>query len=208
MSEYHKYVFDTDNRLLVGEFEKMYQQEKILNFDSWHQDNSTQLNRRIAFNILSSYNFERIVDIGAGKGVLTHQLKKINNHVLGLDVSPTAIEVARSRFPDIEFEVMDVNDLPRLTSYLDNKYGHTVAGGPIDLVFTAECLSYIENRRGLISEMATRTRYILINLFLPENPIGFVKCVNDLEVEVSRHFEILELVTTKRSHLVTLFARR
>ena len=61
---------------------------------------------------------------------------------------------------------------------------------------------------GLISDMVTRTRSILINLFLSENPIGFVKSVDDLEVEVSRHFEILELVTTKRLHLVTLFARR
>jgi trans-aconitate methyltransferase len=144
MSECHKYFFNTDNRLLVGEFEKMYQQEKILNFDSWHQDNSNQLNRRIALNILSNYNFERIVHIGVGKGVHTHQLKKLNNHVLGLDVSPTAIEVVNSRFPDIEFKVVDVNDLLRLTSHLDNKYNHTVAGGAIDLVFTAECLCWIE----------------------------------------------------------------
>jgi trans-aconitate methyltransferase len=86
----------------------MYQHEKTANFDSWHQDDSRQLNRKIALDILGSYNFQRIVDIGSGKGTLTHQLKKINNQVLGLDISPTAIEVARARFPDIEFDVADV----------------------------------------------------------------------------------------------------
>lgn len=119
MAEYHKYVFDTDNRRFVGRFEEMYQQEKIANFDSWHQEDSRQLNRRIALEILNGYNFEKILDIGAGKGALTHQLKKLNNQVRGLDISPTAIEVARARFPDIEFDVTDVNDLPRFAVYLD-----------------------------------------------------------------------------------------
>jgi hypothetical protein len=42
----------------------MYQHEKIANFDIWHQDDSRQLNREIALDILCSYNFQRIVDIG------------------------------------------------------------------------------------------------------------------------------------------------
>lgn len=129
MAEYHKYVFDTNNRRFVGKFEEMYQQERIANFDSWHQDDTRQLNRKIALEILGGYNFENIIDIGAGKGALTHQLKKLNNHVLGLDISPTAIEVARACFPDIEFDVAYVNDLPWFTTYLDNRYGGTLAGG-------------------------------------------------------------------------------
>jgi len=80
-------------------------------------------------------------------------------------------------------------------------------GGRVDLVFSAECLSYIEHWKELIGELATRTRYLMINLFLPENPIGFVKSVEALEAEVSSHFEILELVIIKRSHFVILFAQ-
>lgn len=122
MANYHKFVFDTDARRFIGKFDEMYQQERVANFDSWHQEDSRQLNRKIALNILSCYNFEKIIDIGCGKGVLTHQLKKRNNHVLGLDISPTAIEVARARYPDIAFDIADVNDLPVFTSYLDEKY--------------------------------------------------------------------------------------
>ena len=101
MAEYHKYVFDTDNRALVGKFEEMYQRESIDNFDSWHQEDSRQLNRKIALKMLDEWNFQTIVDIGSGKGALTHMLKKRNNVVVGLDVSQTAIDVAIERFPDM-----------------------------------------------------------------------------------------------------------
>lgn len=77
----------------------------------------------------------------------------------------------------------------------------------IDLVFSGECLSYIEHWKQLICELANRTRYLMINLFLPENPIGFVKSIEELESEVSRHFEIQELVVIKKSRFVVLFAQ-
>ena len=76
MTGYHQYIFDTENRRFVGQFEEMYQQEKSANFDSWHQEDSRQLNRKIALNILDAYNFNRIIDLGCGKGALTHHLKK------------------------------------------------------------------------------------------------------------------------------------
>lgn len=206
MAEYHKYVFDTDARTFVGRFEEMYQREKVANFDSWHQDDSRRLHRKITLDILSAYNFQRIVDIGSGKGTLTHQLKKINNQVLGLDISPTAIDVARARFPDIEFDVADVNNVPWFVDYLARRFGEITAGG-VDLVFSAECLSYIECWRDLVSELAHRTRFLMISLFLPENPIGFVKSAEDLETEIGRHFEILELIVIKKSRFVIVFAQ-
>ena len=209
MADYHKYVFDTNNRRFVGKFEEMYQQEKVANFDSWHQDDSRQLNRKIAFDILNCYNFSRIVDIGCGKGALTHQLKKLNNHVVGLDISQSSVGVARARFPDIEFNIANVNDLPSFTAYLDARYAASqeAGGGVVDLVFSAECLSYIENWKELICELRLRTRYLMIALYLPENPIGFVKSADELEDVVSRYFEILELIVIKKSRFVILFAQ-
>lgn len=56
MSEYHKYVFDLENRSFVGNFEEMYRKESEVGFDSWHQENNRQLNRKIALSILDSYN--------------------------------------------------------------------------------------------------------------------------------------------------------
>ena len=42
--------------------------------------------------------------------------------MLGVDISPTAIEVARSRFPDIGFKVMDVSDIDQFSVFIDVSY--------------------------------------------------------------------------------------
>ena len=81
----------------------MYQKEQVEGFDSWHQDNSMQLNRKFALAILDMCNFSLIVDVGCGKGMLTHLLKKNNNKVFGTDIAPTAIKLAEERYPDIDF---------------------------------------------------------------------------------------------------------
>ncbi len=211
MSDYHKYVFNTDKQTFVGRFEEMYQQEEISVFDSWHQEDSRQLNRKIAIEILNEYNFERIVDIGTGKGALTHQLKRCNNEVIGLDISPTAVEIARSRFPDIIFEIVDANDVVGFMDYFDQ---HILANsksksgaGAVDLIFTAECISYIEHWRDLLAALASRTRFLMVVLFLHENPIGFVKSIDELEWNFSRFFEILEMVIIKKSRFVVIFGQ-
>lgn len=128
MAGYHKYVFDADKREFVGSFEEMYQNEQIDNFDSWHQEDSRQLQRKIALSILEEYNFQSIVDVGSGKGALTHLLKKRNNHVIGLDVSPTAVEQAKARFPDIQFSSIDVNDSDKFELFLKDFLKSHVGG--------------------------------------------------------------------------------
>jgi len=110
MAKYHKYVFNTDEREFVGEFEKMYQKEQAEGFDSWHQENSMQLNRKFALAILDMWNFSLIVDVGCGKGALTHLLKKNNNKVFGTDISSTAIKRAEARYPDIDFFELKVGN--------------------------------------------------------------------------------------------------
>ena len=122
MAKYHKYVFDLENRKLVGDFETMYQNESKENFDSWHQDDARQLQRKIDLVILEDYNFEKIIDLGCGKGNLTHLLKKKNNTVLGIDISQTAVNIAQERFPDIDFLSTDVNQIENFSSLM-NKMG-------------------------------------------------------------------------------------
>ena len=129
MAGYHKYVFDADKREFVGSFEEMYQNEQIDNFDSWHQEDSRQLQRKIALSILEEYNFQSIVDVGSGKGALTHLLKKRNNQVIGLDISPTAVEQAKARFPDIQFNSFDVNDSDKFELFLKDFKKLHVGGG-------------------------------------------------------------------------------
>ena len=76
MAGYHKYVFNVDKWEFVGSFEEMYQNEQIDNFDSWHQENSMQLNRKFALAILDMWNFSLIVDVGCGKGGINTPFEK------------------------------------------------------------------------------------------------------------------------------------
>jgi 2-polyprenyl-3-methyl-5-hydroxy-6-metoxy-1,4-benzoquinol methylase len=123
MENYHKYVFDTERRTFVGHFEEMYQNESIANFDSWHQEDTRQLNRQISLEIIDQFNFGNIVDVGCGKGALTHRLKKKNNKVLGIDISHTAIDIASARFPDIAFKQLDVGKPAHFSDEVKNEFG-------------------------------------------------------------------------------------
>lgn len=189
MVEYHKYVFDTKNRKFVGQFEEMYQSELKSNFDSWHQEDSRRLNRKIGLAILDQWNDNSIIDIGAGKGALTHLSKKQNNTVAGIDISATAVEIANSRYPDIEFTRIDANDIDKVRLYLTRKRKYW---GDIDLIFSSECLSYLKNWKMLIKLVAENARSLLVSLYVPVNPIGYVQTFNDLEVSVGKYCDIIE----------------
>jgi len=101
MAEYHSYVFDQENRSFVGKFEDMYRAEAEKGFDSWNQDDARHLDKQFCLDVLAQYNFNRILDVGCGKGMVTQYLKKENNHVLGIDLSESALRVVKTRFPDI-----------------------------------------------------------------------------------------------------------
>jgi len=201
MAKYHKYVFDLKNRKFVGDFEKMYQNESKEIFDSWHQDDTRQLQRKIDLAILEEYNFSKILDIGCGKGSLTHLLKKRNNYVLGIDISKTAVDFARERYPDIEFEVADVNNLDEFDNIVSKIKD-------INLIFTSEVFSYIENWKDLLKRMSQTTEYFLISLYIPNNPIGFVKNEDELVNEISKNFKIIEHISLHKSQFIIIFAKR
>ena len=50
--------------------------------------------KKISIDLINCYNFNKIIDIGCGKGAFSNLLKKNNNTVYGIDVSETAINKA------------------------------------------------------------------------------------------------------------------
>ncbi len=46
-----------------------------------------------------------IVDLGCGSGLSAQELTKANYHVLGVDISPSLIDIAKKRVPDADFLV-------------------------------------------------------------------------------------------------------
>jgi SAM-dependent methyltransferase len=203
MAGYHRFVFDIEGRKFVGDFEGMYRSEAQESFDSWHQEDSRQLNRRLALHFFDSANFHSVIDIGCGKGSLTHQFKRRNNRVVGVDVSTSAVEVARARFPDVDFVVRDMGSPGAISELADEFVG---TGGKFDLAVIAECLSYVDAWKTMLNELSSHSRFLILTLYLPEDPIGFVKSPDELLAAVSSNWECLEVVSLHRSRFTVVFA--
>jgi len=126
--------------------------------------------------------------------------------VLGIDISETAIEKAKARYPDIEFEKVDIGDSRALVATLMAAKGAS-HDNYVDLVFTAETLSYLESLEDVVQTIAQHSKYFLISLFIPHDPIGFVRNADQLEAVVGKSFEIIENVSMKKSRFVVIFAK-
>ncbi len=198
MAPYHRYVFDLEKRIFVGEFEEMYQAEKEGYFDSWHQESLRTLGKQICLDILEQYNFSRIVDIGCGKGTFTHLLKKNNNHVVGIDVSESALKYARGKYHDIDFVQTDLasESWDKETLFSENAY---------DLVVLMETLSYLPNWEEVIEKLSKFAWCMLLSLFLPRDPIGFVKNAGSLVRVFGNSFEVRENIHLVNRETVVLF---
>lgn len=60
-----------------------------------------------------------IVDVGCGDGYGTYKLKLLGYEVMGLDISEEMIKKAKTRLPDLAFQVADVNQLPLTNESVD-----------------------------------------------------------------------------------------
>ncbi|WP_158306636.1 class I SAM-dependent methyltransferase [Polymorphum gilvum] len=109
--DYHDYVFKDGK--LVGDFEGMYRYSEEV---PWHQDaNAFDTIADIDIAILKRHRFDRICDVGCGLGHFTARMKRElvgpcgqPSEVVGLDVSPTAVERAGALHPDCRFAVGDL----------------------------------------------------------------------------------------------------
>ena len=175
---YHKFVFDENKRKYIGNFEDMYKFEKT---DPWQGSNLSNPVKKIHSAILSTYNFNTILDYGCGKGVFTHTLKKENNKVYGVDVSKNAIQKAKLAYADI------VN-FSTVSEKLWNKRSY-------DLVICLEVLSYIKEYKKLLQQFSFRGKFLYLSLYIPRNPIGFVKnfdeLINNLKMFYSINIKII-----------------
>jgi 2-polyprenyl-3-methyl-5-hydroxy-6-metoxy-1,4-benzoquinol methylase len=173
---YHKYVFDQKNRRLIGDFENMYQNEEIQSYDSWYQDDLNHLTKKLVSTLLARFNFASIVDFGCGKGTFTHLLQKENNEVIGIDISETAIKKARAKYPKIDFRVGNSYSFEEIKD--------------VDLVLAIEVLSYLENWKEVLTVISRKTKYFLISVYIPFDPIGYIKSIADLEQNLMQDFTI------------------
>lgn len=194
MAKYHKYVFDVEKRKFVGKFEEMYAREDKENYDSWFQEDLSGLKYIISKAVLDQYNFNTILDLGCGKGAFTNILKKKNNEVWGADVSQTAVKKAQAKYPNINFRALKAENL----LLLKKKF---------DLVVVMELLSYLKNWPEVIKRISKIAKYIFISLYIPPNPIGFVKSFEDLSREMEKYFTVVTKIRDEAGNDMVILAK-
>jgi SAM-dependent methyltransferase len=186
---WHPYVFDAEGRRFVGDFEGMYQAERRDGFDAWHQSDPRLLEVRLSMLLLEEITFGTAVDLGCGKGALTAHLKRRDNRVVGVDASKTAIAEARAHFPDVEWVCAPIS------AYLERRE-------PADLIVLREVLSYLKEWRQVLTDCSRLARYLFVGLYLPPDPIGFVRSHEELDAEIDERFTVLEAVMMPRRRMV------
>lgn len=191
---WHPFVFDAEGRRFVGDFEGMYRAGVEGQFDPWFQSDPRRLDSRICLTLLEQVTYRSAVDLGCGTGSFTVNLKRADGHVTGVDVSETAIEQARARVPDIEWVC---------TGALE----HLRGAGPVDLVLAREMLTYVEEWRDIVAAAAAVTTYIYVDQYVPAGTLGFVRSHAELEEELSRHFELLEIVSLPQRDIMAFLGR-
>jgi trans-aconitate methyltransferase len=82
---------------------------------------------------------ERILDLGCGTGDLANQMQQLGAVVVGIDASPDMVAKAKSKFPRLDFSVVDA------TSFHFDE--------PFDAAFTNATLHWIKNADAVIQNV-------------------------------------------------------
>lgn len=174
---YHKFVFQGPGNVCM--FEDMYKAEDTEGFDAWGARDPRHLRMRLVKEILADYNFKYVLDIGCGIGSVTVSLKRANNHVIGIDVSQTAIEKARQTYPDIAFRAMSALDIKG-------------PFGQYDLISVQMAFAYIPGWQRVLETLSKMTTYCVVCEYVPVHALGEVKSIEDIEEEFGRWFDVVQ----------------
>lgn len=127
--------------------------------DPWNMDSPGEIARFEATNRIIAREFGRLdslLEIGCGEGHQSAWLARVANRVHGLDVSEKAVERARQRVPDGQFDAADL-------------FTHTWPGSTprFDLVTACEVLYYMSDVERTLARMSELGRNCLVTIFAP-----------------------------------------
>lgn len=206
---YHEFVYDIPRRQFLGRFEELYKDERTRRLDAWHQDalgdrDDVRLAQSVLDDVKASDRVRTVLDIGCGKGTLADHLFSDCESYVGIDVSKTAVEIASMRYPAMRFVEADIQDGADLSRVLKRTHINE-----LDLFFSIQTLSYISNWQDVIRRASEVSRTVLILLYLPPNPIGFVKSFDELIDEVAHVCGSVSCsFTPSGTHIAVLGRRR
>lgn len=111
---------------------------------------SSRHTRRILRSYMKGINFDSIIDIGCGTGILLNSLNLENKKVKGVDISSTGIKVCKKKMPKGSFEVMNIEKKVPKETY--------------DLGFCSEVLEHIEDDLKAMKNLRKLCKTIIISV--------------------------------------------
>jgi SAM-dependent methyltransferase len=185
MAEYHQYIYDLNNRKIIGDFDGAYRECE----DVWPNQHfvNTARHRLIRSYIESLGSGIKLLDIGCGYGDFVADLDQRGIDARGCDISPTAIEKARMRHPP--GTRLDVGDLSVGLPYPDDEFDMVVSLGLFGFF-----LDKMESALQEIIRMLKPGGYLSLSVHIPEDPIGqeFIKDYNQFYNVVRGPFDIVD----------------
>lgn len=100
----------------------------------------------------------RILEVGCGAGWTAEGLSRLGP-VVGVDLSPRAVEAARRRCPDAEFITGDFFNAP--------------LSGPFDVVTTADTIAHVSDQQAFVDRVADLLRPGGTFVLMTQNPFAF-----------------------------------
>lgn len=149
MKTYHDYVIKDGQ--FIGKFDEMYREFE----DPWMQKNQPNKYARMAgIYHLKNFGITSVVEWGCGLGYYADWIYKDTGIIAkSLDISPAAIEKAKTLFPNLDFEVAEIgSDFEKYTNY--------------DCILFAEIVWYIlPQLKPIIAHLKTHCqgKYLLVN---------------------------------------------
>ncbi len=115
MANYHDYVIKDGK--FIGRFEDMYQAVE----DPWMQsEQPNRYSRTLAIMNIKRYGIKSIIEYGCGLGYYADWIYKETGIVpKSIDISDTAIRKAEQKFPHLNFEVGNINQLHQIENLKD-----------------------------------------------------------------------------------------
>ncbi|EIC22315.1 class I SAM-dependent methyltransferase [Thiorhodovibrio frisius] len=191
-SDYHDYVIK--NGKLIGAFDAMYQHAADI---PWHQDRTahaifSEIDLAILAHFQRRFGLMTILEVGCGLGYFAERLHRKRGgggvQIVGMDISATAVDKAKSLFPEIEFQVVDLLGVNMLTN-----------ARTFDLVIAKEIFWYfLADVEQCCANMASLShQYLYFSQSFPESSsfFGSDRFPNAIALEkfLSQRFETLHI---------------
>jgi SAM-dependent methyltransferase len=189
MADYHKFIYDTAGRRIIGDFEGAYASCD----DVWPSQHETDLfKHRFAAHLLRSLGpGARLADIGAGYGDFVADLLAEGLDATGYEISAAAVKRGRRRFR--LGDRLQVASLKNGIPAADRSYDLVVLYGVLWFLLDALDASMIEVKRLL----RPKGRF-LVSLSMVRDPIGaeIIGSYDDLLTLLRRHFNVRQAIVS------------